>query len=264
MSAGRDEAETFLYLCIGFVFGIIAFFRGFTIRKKKKLIENIPTSTIRGMAMGLVEIQGVAHPFKENLQSPFSKAACVFYHYKIEEHQGSGRSSRWVTIKEYASPDWFYLQDGTGEVLVNPAGAEFFLRPDRNYRMGSLMGGTEAQVFEEGLIYLGISPQGFLGFSRELRCTETYIAPGDEVYVMGTASKNPMVQFSEKGSENLCIRKEDGFFCISDKSEKELLNDMDWKMILFLYGGPVLTVACLFLMIQLYFQDSGFFRNLFF
>ena len=58
MSANESETKVFFYLCMGIVFGIVGFFQGFKIRSKRKLIENIPTSTVRGMAVGLVELQG--------------------------------------------------------------------------------------------------------------------------------------------------------------------------------------------------------------
>lgn len=242
------------FLGLGIAFGLIGFFRGFHVRTRKKLIENIPTSTVRGMAVGLVEIQGMARPFQGILKTPFSKVESVFFHYKIEEHQGSGKSSRWVTIKEFTTPGWFFLEDETGKVLINPIGAELYLAADRKYQMGSLGGGADVETFEEGLNELGISSHGFFGFDKQLRCVEHFICPGDAVYIMGMASENPMVKGSATGFENLCIQKEGApFFCISDQSEKELLASMGWRMYLYLYGGPVLAVTCLVFLIQYYF-----------
>lgn len=256
MSSSKSEDELFFYLCAGIVSGILGFFRGFKLRGKKKLIENIPTSTVRGMAVGLVEVQGAAQPFQGTIQTPFSKAECVFFYYKIEEHRSSGKSSRWVTIKEFSTPSWFLLEDGTGKALVNPVGAELYLANDRKYQLGSLGGGADVQAFEQGLIDLGISPHGFLGFDKQFRCVEQYICPGDKVYIMGAASNNPLIQGSATGSENLCLQKEGApLFCISDKSEKELLASFGWKMYLYLYGGPVLTVSCLLILILNYFRS---------
>lgn len=256
-SSSSSEGEVFGYLCVGFIVGIVGFFRGFKLRTKKKLIENIPTSTVRGMAMGLAEVKGAVRPVKGAIKTPFAKAESVFYYFKIEEHRGSGRSSRWVTVKEFASPNWFYLEDDTGRVLVDPAGAELFLSVDRKYASGSCGTGKDLEAFEQGLVELGIEPHGFMGFHKQLRCTETYLCPGDAVYIMGNVAKNPLVEFTEKGSENLCIQKDPApFFCISDKSEKDLLSSMGWQMYLFLYGGPILTVTCLFFLITYYFNRA--------
>ncbi len=256
MSSSSDsESKLFGYLCVGFVLGIVGFFRGFQLRKKKKLIEDIPTSTVRAIAMGVAEVKGIARQFKGTVKTPFSKVDSVFFRYVVQEYRSSGKSGSWVTIKEFSTPDWFYLEDETGKVLINPVGAELFLKPDRNYQLGNFGGGKDKDVFEQGLIDLGISPPGFLNFDKQLRCTETYICAGDPVYALGTASKNPLVELSEKGSDNVCIQKEGApFFCISDKSEKALLGEFSGKMYLFLYGGPVLTVVCLFILIGHYFK----------
>ncbi len=132
MSSSDDsEAKVFCYLCLGVVFGIVGFFRGFSLRTKKKLIENIPTSTIRAAAMGLVEVKGIARPFHGTAQTPFSKEDSVFYHYKIEEYRSSGKSGSWVTLKEFSTPDWFSLEDATGKILINPVSAELYLNADR-------------------------------------------------------------------------------------------------------------------------------------
>ncbi len=258
MSSSSDsEAKVFFYLCAGVIFGVIGFFRGFGLRTKKKLIENIPTSTVRAAAMGLVEIKGTARKFRGTVRTPFSKAESVFYHYKVEEYRSSGKSGHWVTLKEFSTPEWFYLEDETGKILINPVNAELYLNADRKYQLGAFGSGKDPQVFEQGLTELGIDPHGFLNIDKQLRCTETYVVPGDPVYIMGTAVKNPLVELAATGSENLCVQKEgDTFFCISDESEKDLLASMAWQMCLFLYGGPILTVTCLFFLIEHYLKHS--------
>jgi len=250
----KDETETLFWLCFGVVAGILGFFRGFKIRSKRKLIENIPTSTVRGMAVGLVEAQGKAAVFRGLLRSQFAKADCVFYRYKVEEHQGSGKNSQWVTVAEYTSPEFFYLEDDTGKALVNPMNAELHLGTDRKFSTG--FGAGDKDEFLMGLSDLGITARGFMGFEKNMRCSEIYILPGDFVYIMGTACPDIPSQGSAKGFENLCLRKEgDSFFCISDKSEKELLASLGGQMYLFLYGGPVLTVICLFILVGHYLKQ---------
>lgn len=234
--------------------GALGFFRGFKIRAEKKLIENIPTSTVRGLAVGLAEVQGSAAVFQKMLQSHFTKIECVFFRYKVEEYRSSGKSGRWVTIAEYSSPELFCLEDETGKVLVDPADAEYFLAEDRKYNLG--FGAKDKDTFEGGLTTLGISAQGFLGMDKSLRCSESYVLPGDRIYVMGTACPQTGGEYSAQGADNLCLRKEgDSFFCISDESEKELRASLSRKMYFYLYGGPALTVCCLYFLIQFYFRS---------
>jgi len=235
------------------VFGIVAFFRGFQIRTKRKLIENIPTSTVRGLAMGLVEVKGKARQFQDLLTSDFARATCVFYHYKVEEYRNSGRSGHWVTLAEYSSPQCFYLEDETGKVLVDPARAEFHVHPDRRYSSG--LGGKDKADFFTALEALGIEAKNFIGFEKSLRCEEAYIVPGDDLYVLGTARENPYVSGSATGSDNVCIGAEAGnVFLISDESEKHVLGEFGGRMFLALYGGPALTVVCLFILIGHFFK----------
>ena len=76
---------------VGLVIGIILFITGLKWFGYKRLIENIPTSKIRSIAMGLVEIFGKVVALENNLlHSPFSNTDCVYYNYKIE---------RWVKRK---------------------------------------------------------------------------------------------------------------------------------------------------------------------
>ncbi len=251
MSDNQDNG--FAALCVGIVVGIFGFFKGFQVRNKKNLIENIPTSTVRGMAVGLVEVKGQARCIEEPLTSYFAKAPCVFFRYQVEELRSSGKNSRWVTIASYSSTNYFYLEDETGKVAVDPQGAELHLRVDRQFS-NSWSGQGKAELLS-GLAGLGIDSAGFLGISKSLRCSETYIAPDDFIYVMGNACPAVSGNFSEKGHENLCIRKENAqVFCLSDHSEKDLLKKLTGEMILMLYGGPALTVVCLFILIKFYLQ----------
>ena len=59
------DERILIYSAIGFVAGLVFFLKGFGWLKRKRLIENIPTSTIRSLAMGLVEIYGAVVPAKK-------------------------------------------------------------------------------------------------------------------------------------------------------------------------------------------------------
>src|SRR4030042_6307126 len=103
-------SDAFFYLIAGFGAGIYFFFRGLFWFKEKKLIENMPTSKIRSLAMGLVEIAGEVVPAKKAvLKSPFSGKNCVYYRYTVEELRSSGTSSHWVTVKEGKEGVPFFL-----------------------------------------------------------------------------------------------------------------------------------------------------------
>src|SRR5579862_1911666 len=62
--------------------GLIAAFRD---GRRRRLIENLPTSKTTGVFIGLVELKGSAES-AEPLASYLAAAACVQYQWTVEEH----------------------------------------------------------------------------------------------------------------------------------------------------------------------------------
>jgi len=74
----RLLANPLVWAMIGFGSGIYFFFRGFVSLQRKRFLENIPRSTIRGASLGLVEISGkVEGPY--TIIAPFSELDCFYY-----------------------------------------------------------------------------------------------------------------------------------------------------------------------------------------
>ncbi len=154
-------ARNTFHFIVFFCFATGSFFWGFTRLRRKRLIENIPTSTIRGLALGIVELAGKAK--KENLfKSPFTGTDCVFYRYTVERYQGSGKNARWVRV---ASGDTsycpFWLDDGTGRILVLPKDAELVMPMDYNFTSLWLKPLTPNLI--DFMQRNGIAYRGFLG-----------------------------------------------------------------------------------------------------
>ncbi len=88
----------------------------------KRHIQNLPTSKIRSVAMGMVEVQGHVRR-KYALVSPMTHQPCVFY--SLRKFRRDDESHNW---KEYSSTDCgpipFDVEDRTGRLTVDPAGAE--------------------------------------------------------------------------------------------------------------------------------------------
>ena len=66
--------------------GSVSLFYGFSRLKKYMLINNTPTSKIRSVAMGLVEIKGSVVA-KDTLKTPFSNQDCIYYEYEVREYR---------------------------------------------------------------------------------------------------------------------------------------------------------------------------------
>lgn len=181
-----NDDRDIAYALFGFCFGIWSFFWGFKRLRRKRLIENIPTSTVRGLAMGLVELKGVAESLSI-LKSPLTNSECVLYKYLVEEYRSSGKSGRWVTIASgdsFLKPFW--LKDETGKIMVLPQGAELILPCDYKFSMG-----IGRQIPANLIEFMGknnISYKCWFG-KRTLRFKEWFIQPNENVYVLGSAKK---------------------------------------------------------------------------
>jgi len=162
----RSTGERLLFDALAVLVGggLIVF--GFILLRRKRLLENVPTSRIRSVAMGFAELLGNAKN-RTPLVAPYSGIPCVYYRYLLEEERQRSRGGReWTTLEQGASSDPFYLQDETGTLLVDPAGAETVL--ERSYRQ-----------IERG--------EGWLG--RRKRSSEWWIVAGQKLFVAGTVRR---------------------------------------------------------------------------
>jgi len=209
--------------------GIFWFFGGFTRLRRKRLIENVPTSTVRGMAMGLVELVGKArkeHVFK----APFSGKDCLFYKYAVERLESHGKHTEWVTIASGGTYDSaFWLEDTTGKVLVYPRGAEFIMPVDYRFETGlsvSLPPNLVNFMEQNHLQYKTFFVR------HKIRFIEWCITEGEEVYVLGTAQKtinSSPDDHKNKLSKRLAeLKKDQKLMAETDENKDGIISDEEW------------------------------------
>lgn len=146
-------------ICIGL--GVFAF--GFRILRKKWLIDNTPTSKVRSVAMGMAEVKGKAAQ-RGMLKSRLCMTECAFFKFLIERQvKDSKGRTHWEVVEQGASSNYFYVEDETGKLLVDPLDVEDIMDPD--YCVTDTKGG------------------------KVMRYTEWYIQPGDNIYIFGTVRK---------------------------------------------------------------------------
>lgn len=136
----------------------------------KRQIENTPTSKIRSVAMGMVEIKGTARR-QYALVSPMSNIACVFY--RLTRYKRNNKNN-WVVSSITSSGQVpFWVEDDTGRISVDPSGA-------------SVKPAHRQESFDQGSIAFG-------GFSSsDEKWVEELIYDGALVYVLGEAQ--PKIQ----------------------------------------------------------------------
>lgn len=234
---------------IALLVGIFLIFLGYKFLNQKRRIANTPTSKIRSLALGLVEINGIAlsSPKEDGGKnneisniSPLTKKECIYYKCEIEEYRRSGDSGKWVTIysTEYR-PD-FIVKDDTGKVLVCPDRARF--NANQTFEEQSRFRKDPSKVVMDFLNEKNIKFENFLGLNKTMKYTEKAIFTGDNIYVMGEALSSG--KESDVGHEKLFIGKgRSGFFYISNKSEKDILKKFNLIIYpLFILGGMLVII----------------------
>ena len=106
---------------------VYSFWFAFKAWAKNRTIEDTPTSRVRSAAQGYVELSGHGLlPQNSHNKGPLTGKRCTWWRYRIEERSRTGRSRSWSTIDSGASAEPFLLDDGTGQCLIDPSGAEVF------------------------------------------------------------------------------------------------------------------------------------------
>ncbi|MDR0703466.1 MAG: LemA family protein [Planctomycetaceae bacterium] len=108
--------------------------------KRRRLLEDLPTSKTVSVFIGLVELKGTAES-ESPLVGYLSEKRCVWYSWKVQEHwsrtvtetrfdkDGKSRThtrteSGWSVVASGSESQLFYLKDDLGVVRINPYKAE--------------------------------------------------------------------------------------------------------------------------------------------
>jgi hypothetical protein len=147
---------------------------GFVQWRRVRALTDTPLSRARSAAQGYAAFSGIARALPGTpTRSPLTGHACLWYDYKIEE-RGSGRNDGWHTIESGTSDETFALDDGTGQVVIDPEGADVTGIPRRTWY-------SDAPRDPPGLAawrWLG-------GLSGRYRCSERLILEGQPLAAAG-------------------------------------------------------------------------------
>ena len=195
----------------------------FRVLRRKRLVDDIPTSKTQGVFIGVAELKGTAES-EEPLTSYMAGINCVQYSWQVDEHwsrtvyetytdaQGHIQSrtrtdSGWTKVSGGEKSILFYLKDDTGVIRVIPIGA-------------TINGIT---TFNETCspaspLYFGKGPAREIADStHRRRFHETALPLHTMLYIMGHARERPDVVAAE-----ITFDKSAPMFLISTRTEKQI------------------------------------------
>jgi len=220
------------------VVGTYIYFRGLRALQLKRYLQNVPRSTIRSAALGPVEISGKA-------VGPYT----IVPPNGTEEYLCYWRITEAKTVQFVSAP--LYVEDRTGRLMISPRALDMSLIP---------------ALLEPG-IYGAVSPGETIFILGSLeqnpwvpqqddpnRDELTQIGPGfvskAEAEVLRAAA-SPLyyqthVENESEGTFDLfphtILMKGKGPFVISERSQRDVLTDLRWRLYSGVWGGPVLAL----------------------
>lgn len=265
-------SQPLFWAVLGVVVGPYLFYRGFRLFQRKRLILDIPRSSVRAAAIGAVEIAGKAvGPY--TLVSPLSSKDCLYYRVVIRVFR---HKSSTPIIDEVCAP--LFVDDGTGELMIYPEGAEVQWTGDT---------GDGGEYLTHVLARHGCAREDLVD-AREYR-----ILPGDNIFVLGTLRENPWATKDPEASSlsrigpgfvslgEADLLRQEAFpslnpdlpsgadqerkfnlypptilmqgqnpFVISTRSQREVVSELAWKSFLYIWGGPLWTVWALWTLLS--------------
>ena len=125
---------------LGWLLALLALWGAFRVGRRRRLVENLPTSKTTGVFIGLVELKGTAESANP-LTSHLAEQPCVDYRWSVDEessrtvttthtdsdgksHTETHTESGWTTVASGGESIPFYLQDDCGVILIRPDGAK--------------------------------------------------------------------------------------------------------------------------------------------
>lgn len=175
-----------LMACFAAAAGIYFFLRGFHLFAHRRWLSYIPASTIRDSSQGLVAVSGMAiGPY--TLSAPITSERCFLYQTTVWQPNESDRLKDWKKVAEETLHLPFFIEDSTGQLLVEPFGAELDLHQNFREEYGPSLSSPDS-----------ISPRVSAFLARHgiaahhpTRIEERSIQPDTPVFIAGTVTENP-------------------------------------------------------------------------
>jgi hypothetical protein len=212
--------------------------------KRKRLVDNLPTSKTTGVFIGLVELKGTAES-SGPLASYLTEQPCVHYAWSIQEEwermvvetytDSEGKTQTrnrtetgWTNVANGGESISFYLQDDCGVILIRPEGAK--IEP------ATLLSQTCGRMDP---LYYGKGPPFAVANSvHRRRFVETAIPLHQQLYLMGQARERSDMVAAEIAADPSAL-----MFLISTRSEEQVSSGFGWAFWGWVIAGFILAVG---------------------
>lgn len=252
-----------LALAFGLLLSLVGIASGFWVYREYRLVKNTPQSSVRSIAKGFVHVHGKS-AVENPLTSPLTQTPCCYYRTNIEHWAagGSRHAGGWKEFFHEQDEKEFYLDDGTGKVLVNPKGAEYVLPELYQVEISAIgvFGGGGVRNLKidpafnrdnapsEGKVRDYLAKHGATNANISHRITEYGLVVEREYSVFGTFdiisdSQNP--DYRDKIQKGKKVRT----FVITALSDQKLRGYEGCRAIGWIVGGAIM--AALFLLLLL-------------
>ena len=233
-----------LPLLIGSLAALGCLVGAFVCLRRKRLIDDLPTSKTQGVFIGMSELKGSAES-ETPLTSYLGGIRCVWYEWKVEEHwsrtvtetytDAQGRSgvrtrteSGWTVVASGGDNPPFYLKDDTGVIRIMPEGADIHGVSTFDRTCGS----GDPLYFAKGPLF------AVANSTHQRRFKESALPLHAMLYVMGQARERKDVVAAEIARD-----KGDPLFVISTKTERQISSAYVWWIWLWLILGLLVTIG---------------------
>jgi E3 Ubiquitin ligase len=187
-----SPAGLYLWCAVGLCSGLYLFFQGFRLLQRRQLILNTPVSKIRSASMGMVELSGLAvGPY--TVTAPVTSRPCYYYRTLVWEWKQSGKNKRWVKVAAECSHVPFFLDDNTGQVMIDPRGADLDLHRDFQQEFCDSFFTTKEEVPPN--VHSFLARHGVMT-NNKIKVEEFCIKPKNALFVLGTLDDNPGLELT--------------------------------------------------------------------
>jgi hypothetical protein len=210
---------------VGVLAGLVMVHMSYMHYRDGQLMRNTPTSEVESVAVGATELHGTVERAEGVVPAMLSDETCAVSIYKVSYRADDD----WVTDDREVTAVPFYLDDGTGRILVDPP--TWFT--DCEFSEAA----TTVETYEEDESppeaverFLDAHTDADVESDRKRRFEQRVLRFDEEAYVFGDAELSADVETSvdpAADAADLVITKDEDteLYLVSDMTEEELLDE---------------------------------------